>query len=164
MMVVLWSIPLVPDEYQLYAKVGLAALVALYVVRRVWRRVQRFRRSRKPVVLHPSLQKYGINPEEAARQRRELAAQIVATSSGERLAGYEIVQQIEAVFVEGFRTPADAVEGLKAVAARCGANAVVNVRPERSVVGKCSASGDAVRVKRIAVEEQSPDQGARPVS
>lgn len=152
-MMILWSIPFVPDEYQLYTKIALAVLVALVVGRRVWRRVQRFRRSRRPVVLHPSLQKYGIDPEEAARERHELASQIVATSSGERLAGYEIVQQIEAVFVEGFRTPAEAIDGLKAEAVRCGANAVINVRPDRSLAGRCGASGDAVRVNRIAADQ-----------
>ncbi len=148
-MTTLWSIPFVPEAYQLYAKLAVAALAALFLARKLWRGVRRFQRSRRPPVLHPKLQKYGIDPEEAARERRELAARIVATSSGERLAGYEIVQQIEAVFVEGFRSPAEAIEGLKAAAAHAGANAVINVRPERSLAGRCGASGDAVRVRRV---------------
>lgn len=156
-MTVLWSIPFVADEYQLYAKLGVATLVVLFVGVRLWGRIRRFRRSRRPVVLHPKLQKYGIDQEEATRERRQLAGRIVATSSGERLAGYEIVQQIEAVFVEGFRSPTEAIDGLKAAAARAGANAVINVRPERSLAGRCGASGDAVRVRRIAPEEQTAD-------
>ncbi len=154
-MSVLWSIPLVPDVYQPYAKIALGAAVAWVVLRTVQRRLHRYLRSRKPVVLHPNLQKYGIGAEEAARQRQALASQILATSSGDRLVGYEIVQQIEAVFVEGFRSPAEAVEGLKAEAARRGANAVVNVRQERTAGGRCSASGDAVRVR--PVNESTPD-------
>ncbi|MGB9626476.1 MAG: hypothetical protein ACPMAQ_16600, partial [Phycisphaerae bacterium] len=139
--------PFVPDEYQLHAKLAAVVLAALFLGRSLWGRIRRFQRSRRPVVLHPKLQKYGIDPEEAARERRELASTIVATSSGERLAGYEIVQQVEAVFVEGFRSPAEAIDGLKAAAARVGANAVINVRPERSLAGRCGASGDAVRVR-----------------
>lgn len=148
-----WSIPGVPEAYQSFAKTALALLVGLWIVLRVWKRIRRFQRSRRPVRLHPKLEKYGIDQAEAARQRRELATEIVATSSSDRLAGYTILQQIEAVFVEGFRTPAEAVEALKAAAAAQGANAVIHVRQERTAAGKCSASGDAVRVTSGQSEE-----------
>lgn len=144
----LWNIPYVPPDYQTAAKIALGALVVLFLLHRAWRRLRRSIRARRPAKLHPRLQKYGIDPEEAARERRELAAAIEATSSSDRLTGYEIVEQIEAVFVEGFRTPAEATDGLKAAAAQRGANAVINVRQERSAAGRCTASGDAVRAVR----------------
>lgn len=146
------NIPLVPDGYQLHAQL-VAALIALVAAWRLWQRIRRFRRSRRPATLHPNLARYGIDPEEAARARREAAARIVATSSGPSLVGYEITEQIDAVFVDGFRSPAEAIEGLKAEAAGRGANAVVNVRQERSAAGRCTASGDAVKARRI---EASP--------
>lgn len=149
-MAVAWNIPIVPEPYQYPAKIGLAVLTVLLATRYLWRRIRRFRRARRPAVLHPRLQKYGVDPEEAARQRREQAARIIATSSGDRLAGYEIVEQMEAVFVDGFRTPAEAIDGLKAAAAAHDANALINVRQERTAAGRCAASGDAVRVRRIA--------------
>lgn len=143
-----WAVPGVPEAYQTAVKWGLAALAGLIVLRAVWRQIRRLQRSRRPPTLHPRLQRYGIDAQEAAR-RRELAARIVATSSGPGLAGYEIVEQIEAVFVDGFRSPAEAAEGLKAAAAERGANAIINVRQERSAAGRCTASGDAVRVRRM---------------
>ncbi len=85
---------------------------------------------------------------ELARERRLQAEKIISTSSTERVAGYDIVQQVEAVFVEGFRTPEEAIEGLKASASLKGANAVINLRYDRTAAGRCSASGDAVVVKR----------------
>ncbi len=156
-----WAIPYLPEACQPYAKIAAVVLVVLLAGRAASRRVRRFVRSRKPAVLHPNLQKYGIDPEEAARERRELATRIVATSSGDRLAGYEIIEQVEAVFVEGFRTPAEAVDGLKAAAARQGANAVINVRQERTAAGRCTASGDAVRAKRIAPADGPGNEGPR---
>ena len=72
-----------------------------------------------------------------------------ATSSRAEIPGYVTVRQIEAVFVDGFREPNDAILGLKAEAGRKGANAVLNVKQERTANNKCSASGDAVIVRAV---------------
>ena len=121
-------------------------------------------RRRRPPTIHPKLQKYGEGYGEPdadlIAKRRCEAARIVATSSTPTIAGYDIVEQVEAVFVDGFRRPEEALEGLKAAAAMKGANAVSNVRQERGPSGKCSASGDGVIVKRItgttAVDAPAP--------
>lgn len=131
----------------------------------VWfvRRVRRWWRRRGGPRLHPKLQKYGADydpPEEALlKKRRAEAARIVATSSTGSIVGYEIVEQVEAVFVEGFRRPEDALEGLKAVAGMKGANAVVNVRQEGGGSGKRGASGDAVVVRRTG-SAAAPSRGS----
>ncbi len=98
--------------------------------------------------MHPRLQKYGGPDTELARQRRTEAEKIVATSSAGTIAGYHIVRQVEAIIVEGFRAPDEALEGIKALAAMKGANAVINLRHERTTAGRCSASGDAVQVEK----------------
>ena len=88
--------------------------------------------------------------QEKLQEIERLSAKIIATSSSATIAGFEIVQQIEAVFVEGAPSPAAAVEELKASAARQGANAVINLNAVRLASGKCVANGDAVIVKRMA--------------
>lgn len=129
-------------------------LVALVVLVTLYRRVRRMIRRRRPPKIHPKLQRYGEGygePDaELLAKRRTEAARIVATSSTPAITGYEIVEQVEAVFVDGFRRPEEALEGIKAAAAMKGANAVSNVRQERGPSGKCSATGDGVIVRRIA--------------
>jgi len=130
----------------------LLVLVLIVVVLWLYRKlVREIKRRRKPR-LHPKLQKYGEGYGEPdpklLAQRRAEAEKIVATSSTPSITGYELVEQVEAVFVDGFRNPQDALEGLKAAAAMKGANAVANVRQERTASGKCGASGDAVVVRR----------------
>jgi hypothetical protein len=110
--------------------------------------VMRLRRRNSTARYHPRLQKYAGEESDLAQQRRAEADKIVATSSTSSVAGYELLRQVEAVYVEGFRRPDEALEGLKAVAAMKGANAVINVRNDRSAGGKCSASGDAVIVHK----------------
>lgn len=136
--------------WRLPALLAVAALLAIVWVRR---KVGRWLRRRRGV-LHPHLQKYagaaGEPNEALTAQRRAAAARVVATSSGAAIAGYDIIEQIEAVFVDGFRRPEEALEGLKAVAAMKGANAVTNVRHERNASGRCSASGDAVMVRKLS--------------
>jgi len=127
-----------------YVLIAGCVLLALLVIR-AWRRAHRRRR---PVRIHPKLQKYAGPSPELLKQRRMQAEKIIATSSTDRIAGYEIVEQVEAVFVEGFRSPEEAIEGLKAAAALKGANALINLRYERAAAGRCSASGDAVVVRR----------------
>ena len=120
------------------------------------RKIRRALRRRRPVRLHPKLQKYGEgysepDPELVAKRRME-AGRIVATSSTSAIAGYEIIEQVEAIHVDGFRRTEDAREGLKAMAAMKGANAVTNVRQALGASGKCAASGDAVIIRKTSAE------------
>ncbi len=123
----------------------LVAAVAVLAGVWIWLKISASRRKPK---IHPRLQKYAGRDAEFARKRREEAARIVATSSTQNIAGYEIVEQFEAVFVDDFRRPEEAIEGVKAVAAMKGANAVVNLKHDRTSGGRCSASGDAVVVRK----------------
>lgn len=120
-------------------------LVAIWMILRV----RRFFRRRRPARIHPNLQKYQP-AEDLADMRRNEADKIVATSSAGEIVGYRIERQIEAVFVDGFRKPEEAVEGLKAVAAMKGANAVIHVRHTPEGMGRYSASGDAVVVQDLS--------------
>lgn len=136
-------------------------LVALMVALWLGRKVRRAIRRRLPPTIHPKLQKYGQNygkpDEKLLANRRAQAERIVATSSTNDIVGYDITEQVEAVFVDGFRRPEEAMEGLKAVAAMKGANAVTNVRHERAASGKCTAHGDAVIVHRVGGAAQEGD-------
>jgi len=139
------------------------ALVTLLILGNVYRRLRLMIRRRRPVRLHSKLQKYGAEhaqpTEELIAQRRIEAEQIIATSSTEAIAGYEIMEQVEAVYVDGFIRPEEALEGLKAVAAMKGANAVTNVRRERGSDRRCSASGDAVIVRKTAASVSAERPG-----
>ncbi len=127
-----------PDSYTLLLG-GTALLALIWVVLKV-------KAARRKPRIHPRLQKYAGPDAEFAQKRRAEAGNILATSSTEKIAGYDIKEQVEAVYVDGFRRPEEAVEGLKAVAAMKGANAVINLKHERTAAGKCSANGDAVVV------------------
>jgi len=133
-------------------------VLGLVVVWWIVRRVDRFRRSRRPAVIHPQLMKYAQHSPELVARRRELASQIIATSSTDRVAGYEIVRQIEAVFEDGHRSPGEAVEAVKAAAAERGANAVINLSQERTAAGRCTANGDAVVVRAVLPPPPTPRQ------
>ncbi len=141
-----------PSDWRVRLLLGLLVLAVLIWF---WRRVDRALRRKRPPILHPKLQPYagGAPDEKLTAQRRAEAARILATSSTPQITGYEIVEQIEAVFVDGFRRPEEALEGLKAAAAMKGANAVANVRQERHVSGKCGASGDAVVINKLGLPE-----------
>ncbi|NUQ48251.1 MAG: hypothetical protein HUU22_19735, partial [Phycisphaerae bacterium] len=97
----------------------LAGLIALWLAMRI----RRIIRARRPPRLNPNLMKYAGVDDASLDRRREMASRILATSSTGQVAGYEIVRQIEAVFEDGHRAPAEAVEALKAAAAQRGANA-----------------------------------------
>lgn len=125
----------------LYATGG---LIVLYVLQRMWLAVVRFIRRRRPPTIHPLLAKYNQDHAELDRRRREMAQGILATSTGNRLAGFKVMRQVEAVFVEGYRTPEEAVIALKAAAVERGANAILNVATSRTAAGRCTASGDAI--------------------
>lgn len=139
----------------------LLVLAALVLVLWMYRKLMRAIKRRRTPTLHPKLQKYGEgygdpSPKLLAKRRAE-AEKIVTTSSTPTVVGYDILEQVEAVLVDGFRQPEDAIEGLKAAAAMKGANAVTNVRQERAPSGKCSAAGDAVIVhKHGAIEAPEP--------
>ena len=135
------------DRFRLAAAIAAGLVVFLWMVRRL----RRWARRRRPARLNPKLAKYGDQGDIASVRRQE-AAKIMATSSTGTIAGYRLVEQIEAVLVDGFRRPEEALEGLKATAAMKGANAVMNVRSERTPTGRCSASGDAVMIKRIEAD------------
>ena len=128
-------------------------VVATVVLATIWIvvRLRRLQRRRRPPKIHPQLQKYQPASDVGAERRRE-AEKIIATSSTTEVAGYRVVRQIEAVFVDGLRWPEEAVAGLKAVAAMKGANGVINVRHAPSSTGKYSASGDAVVLEPIGDE------------
>ncbi len=152
---------LVPDVYRPWVvPVGLA-LLGLLVARMLWRFIARLIRRRRPPNIHPLLQKYNVDHAELDRQRREQARLIVATSTTARLAGFRIVRQVEAVFVEGYRTPDDALTALKAAAADRGANAILNVHTDRTAAGRCTASGDAIVVAPL-VQPPKPSPGPTP--
>jgi hypothetical protein len=151
-------------QHKLHITYAVAALLALLILRNLARRVWRTIRGSRPPTIHPSLQKYNVDHVELDRKRREMAVGVVATSTGNRLAGFRIVRQVEAVFVEGFRTPDEALTALKAMAIERGANALLNVRSERTTAGRCSASGDAILATPIAPGPPDPMRplGPRP--
>lgn len=134
----------IPAGYRPYLLWGGVVVLGLLIIRNLALRLGRALRRRRPPTIHPRLQKYNQDHAALDQQRREDAARIIATSTGPRLAGFRIVRQVEAVFVDGYRTPEDAIVALKAAAAAQGANAILNVSTQRSAAGKCSASGDAV--------------------
>ncbi|UCC30509.1 MAG: hypothetical protein JSU86_20210 [Phycisphaerales bacterium] len=152
-----------PSDWRVMA---LIALFGLIIVLWIVRRVRRAARRRRPPTIHPLLQKYGesrTEPDEAfLAKRRAEAARILATSSTAVVAGYEIVEQVEAIFVDGFRRPEDALEGLKAAAALKHATAIVNVRQKRDPSGKCSAHGDAVIVRKAGTPPGSKPSEPHP--
>ncbi len=137
------------QSWEFKALIALATVLLLF-----WgyRRIRRIVRKVRGPKIHPLLQKYSGQPdakdEKLAVARRQQAEKIIATSSSGAIVGYELVEQIEAVYVDGFKRPEEAIEGLKAAAAMKGANAVVSVHQERNSAGRCSAHGDAVVVRR----------------
>ena len=96
---------------------------------------------------------------EAQTQEEELkrsAEQIVATSSTARIAGYGIVRQVETLYTEARPSSVAAVELLKGLAARKGANGIVNLQSQQLPTGKWVASGDAVVVKLFNRRGEKP--------
>jgi uncharacterized protein YbjQ (UPF0145 family) len=151
-------------EHPMYVIWGIGGLVGLVILRRILGGVGRAIRRGRPVTINPKLAKYNVDHAELDRQRRELAVGVVATTTGNRLAGFRIVRQVEAVFVEGYRTPEEAVVALKAAAVERGANAILNVQTERTTAGRCTASGDAVVVGPLVAKmpERRPGGGTPP--
>lgn len=140
-----------------WMKVGLYVL-AVAIVLWVIQRVAMYLRSLLPARINPKLAKYAGEDDRSVQRRKELASRIRSTSSTDQIPGYKILQAIEALYVEGYRTPADALEGLKALAAEKGANAIINVRHERTSMGRCAASGDAVVAETTGPVYTPPSQ------
>lgn len=131
-------------------------LVALIVVVRVWHRWrEHVAGARRRAELRRTRGQVQLQQEEI----RRLAERVLATSSTGTIAGFVIARQIETVFAEGQRSPADAVELLKALAARKGANALINLTGQRLPSGQCVASGDAVIIRPV---EETPPPGPPP--
>jgi len=146
----------VPEPWRWWLpRIG-AALLGLLVLRRAVGSILRMLRRRRPAVINPKLQKYNVDYAELLRRQRELAGQVIATSTSARLAGYRIVRQVDAVFVEGYRTPEEAMVALKAAAVERGANAILNVRTDRTASGRCTAAGDAVQAAVLPARPGKP--------
>ena len=127
----------------------MAAVVVLTIIARLW---GRYRHAAQDVRRQAGLRKQRGFVERQQQEIERLAGRIVATSSTASIAGFTIVRQIEAVFVDGLRWPEEAIAGLKAVAAMKGANGVINVRHAPSGTGRYSANGDAVVLEPIGDE------------
>lgn len=154
------SLPIEPSDWFDLKPWKIIALFSLLMAWWLIRKIQLFYRRRKPATIHPKLQKYGQHygepDEKLTAQRRMEAEKILATSSSNTIAGYDLMEQVEAVYVDGFRRPDEAIEGLKAMAAMKGANALTNVMQNRTSTGTCAANGDAVIVQKI------PDTASNP--
>jgi len=137
---------------------GAAGLVLLLLVARVW---QRRRQARAAAQRRAALRATYEQLQSEQQEVHRLAGQIVATGSTGTIAGFVIVRQIEAVFAEAQRSPTEAVERLKALAARKGANALINVTSQRLPAGSSVASGDAVIV-RPTDTTPAPDTASGP--
>lgn len=130
-------------------------LVALLLAGGLWRRL----RFRQLAARHRRDVKRSLKAVEQARaQRQAQASRVIATSSSGELRGFELTRQIEAVFTDGHRTPAEAVEAVKAQAAERGANALINLHSQRLANGNCVAQADAVIV-RPTEAGTDPEQG-----
>lgn len=138
---------LVSHKFELCLAVVVLGILA--ILQRTWRGL---RRRRKPAPLHPKLQPYAGRTDADIAGEQVDAARIIATSSSSNVVGYELIRQIEAVYVEGHRSPNDAVTALKALAARKGANAIINLSQTRTAGGRCTAQGDAVVVQPNAAK------------
>lgn len=134
--------------------VAVAILAALVGLQRAIDFVRRLIRRRRPTQLNPKLQRYGGPSDEELAVDRAAAERIIATSSTSRIAGYQIRRQIEAVYVEGYRTPEDATSAIKAAAGKLSANGIVNLSLQRTAAGRCTAQGDAVMIKPLGETAQ----------
>ncbi|MCH8807599.1 MAG: hypothetical protein IH986_16145 [Planctomycetes bacterium] len=139
-----------------YAAIG---LLVLTIVLSMW---NRFREARYYARRRKELRKTQSAVELRQREAERLGVRIIATSSTNDVAGFEIVRQIEAVFTEGHPSPAKAVEMLKALAAQKGANAIINLAGERPPGSKCVARGDAVIVRSLQRRSRAEQAGPTP--
>lgn len=140
-------------------------LLGLVILQRLIGQLRRHLRRRAPADINPKLQKYAGTSEAELEAQRAAAARILATSSTSSIAGYELVRQIEAVFVEGLRSPEEAVAALKSATGKLGANAIINLTHVRTTVGRYGAQGDAVVIEpRAGVDRFQRSPSASPPS
>ena len=138
-----------------------AFLLLVLAARFIQRRRESAAQARRRAELRKTYGRVQLQKQEISR----LAQQIIATSSTGSIAGFVIMRQIEAVFTDGHKTPADAVDSLKALAARQGANALINLASQRLPSGKCVANADAIIISPVdespmesGPETEGPDQ------
>ncbi len=148
----------IEEHWMTIALVSGGFLLFVYLLNKIRRTIRR----RKPPKIHPKLKKYGgdygdPDPEFVEKRRLE-AAKILATSTTSNIVGYEIMEQVEAISVDGFRKVEHAAEGLKAAAAMKGANGLVNVQQYRDEKGRYEMTGDAVILRKIAAKEQETEK------
>jgi hypothetical protein len=136
-----------PDLQEPLVQWILLAAAGLVVLVLVLRTLQRVRERLAAGRRRAELRRVRAQIERQQEETHKLAAQIVATSSTRTIAGFVILRQVEAVFTEGQRSPGEAAEALKAMAARKGGNALINLAGQRLPDGKYVASGDAVVVR-----------------
>jgi len=137
-------------------------LFGLVILQRIVGRLRHHLRRRRPAEINPKLAKYAGTSEAELQAQRAAAARIIATSSTGNIAGYELVRQIEAVFVEGLRSPEEAVAAIKSAAGKLGATALINLTHVRTAVGRYGAQGDAVIVRAKEGDPSGPPQSATP--
>ncbi len=148
-----WLYWLIPQDA--LARTVVAVALAVIVVALLGRAWQRRREQRLAARRSAELRRtYGVLQMQQ-QEIAKLATRILATSSTGTIAGFEVVRQIEAVFADGQRSPAAAVELLKALAAQRGANALIHLKGQRLPDGKCVASGDAVIVQTTQSDKPS---------
>lgn len=126
--------------------VGAAVLVVVALLLRIiGRRREAVAAARARAELREGMQEVRLKLEEIHR----LAERIITTSSTSHIAGYVIVRQVEAVFSDGCKSSALAVDMVKALAAQKGANGIVHLQSQQAPGGKWVASGDAVLIKAL---------------
>lgn len=132
---------------------GAAGLILLVLLVKLWggRREARAA-ARRQADLRQTYEQVRLQQEEI----RALAARIEATSSTSRIAGYNVMRQIETVFADSRSSSASAVELAKALAVQKGGNALINLQVQQSPNGKWTAIGDAVVVLRPARRTATP--------
>jgi len=146
------------QDNQVLLFLAVAVLLVLVILQRLIGRLRRHLRRRKPAEINPRLAKYAGPSGAELEAQRSAAARIVATSSTGNIAGYDVVRQIEAVFVEGLRSPEEAVAALKSAAGKLGANALINLTHVRTTIGRYGAQGDAVVVREKNGEPSDPSR------
>ncbi len=121
---------------------GAVILLAL-VLRIVGRRRYSAAAARQRAAVRENYEHLRLQQEEI----KKLAEKIVATSSTSRIVGFALVRQVETVFSEPRPSSTAAVDLVKALAARKGGNAVINLQTQQMPTGKWVANGDAVLVR-----------------
>jgi uncharacterized protein YbjQ (UPF0145 family) len=134
------------DETSQLLSLAAIALAVLFLVLWFYRRL---RQAAEAARHRAQLRRTRAAVEERTQELTRQAAHIIATSSTGEVVGYRIIRQIEAVFTDGHKTAAIAVEAVKALAARKGANAVINLRSDRLTTNTYAAHGDAVVVRAL---------------